>query len=180
MRIDALDSVITMSDPLQPLRLNALELMRQPGTERTIEIQVTAADLDVDHPDLRGDVGVLYDLESLDDGIMVKGTATIAWSGHCRRCLRLLNGAEVVMVDEIHQRELIDPDAFPIENNQLNLAPMTRESVLLALDTERLCRPDCAGLCPLCGINRNEGHCACDTTVRDNRWAALDELSLDE
>jgi uncharacterized protein len=51
---------------------------------------------------------------------------------------------------------------------------------LLELPNDVLCRDDCAGICPVCGIDRNAGTCDCDTTVRDDRWAALDGLQLDE
>lgn len=169
-----------MTDSLRPLRLNALELLRQPGTERTIRIRLTPAALGVEHPTLRGHIAIDYLLESLHDGIVVKGTASIDWAAPCRRCLVAVNGTAAVEVEELHQRDVTDPDAFAIENGQLDLAPMTRELMLLALDNERLCRADCAGLCAVCGSNHNETSCGCDNTVRDDRWAALDELSFED
>ena len=169
-----------MPDPLRPLRVNALELLRQPGSTRTVTAVFPAAALDVDHPLLDGDIEVEYDLEALSDGILVQGTAHVAWRGVCRRCLRPLDGVDTATVDELYQVELTDPDAFPIVNHQLDLAPMTRESVLLELDAERLCREECEGLCPVCGGDRNETSCGCDVTVRDERWAVLDALRLEE
>ena len=74
-------------------------------------------------------------------------------------------------------RRRVDPDAFPIEHGQLDLAPMVREEVLLAVPDAPLCRPDCAGLCPTCGADRNAAPCDCDTAVRDDRWAALDRAA---
>jgi uncharacterized protein len=167
-------------DPLRPLRVNALELLRQPGSERVIQDDISADALGIDHPLLRGDVGVDYRLESLADGIVVHGVARARWAGECRRCLKPIEGTDEIAVDELYQVELTDEDAFPIENNQLDLAPMTRELVLLALDEERLHAPDCAGLCPVCGSDRNEVDCGCDTTVRDDRWAVLDELKIED
>ena len=86
----------------------------------------------------------------------------------------------MAVVDERYQREVTDEDAYPIEGGQLDLAPMTRQLVLLELDDERLCRDDCAGLCPICGIDRNAETCDCDTTVKDDRWSALEGLVLDD
>ena len=169
-----------MPESLRPLRINALELLRQPGTERVIRDDISAHALGIEHALLRGDVGVDYRLESLNDGIVVHGVARARWEGECRRCLKPIGGTDVVEVDELYQIDLTDEEAFPIENNQLDLAPMTRELVLLSLDEERLHAPDCAGLCPACGRDRNEGECGCDTTVRDERWAALDELKLED
>ena len=57
---------------------------------------------------------------------------------------------------------------------------MVREVMLLELDGERVCRDECAGLCPVCGVDRNEATCDCVTEVRDERWAALDGLVVEE
>jgi uncharacterized protein len=89
-------------------------------------------------------------------------------------------GTAVGVVDELYQLELLDPDAFLIEDGQLDLAPLVRETVLLELDVERVCREDCAGLCPVCGVDRNESDCDCDTSVTDDRWAALEGFVPDE
>ncbi len=71
-------------------------------------------------------------------------------------------------------------EAFPIEHGQLDLAPMVRELILLELDIEVLCREECLGLCPVCGTDRNTTSCGCETAVRDERWAALAEIDLDD
>jgi uncharacterized protein len=52
-----------------------------------------------------------------------------------------------------------------------------REQVLLSLPARTLCQPDCKGLCPRCGVNRNETACSCDTGPSDPRWEALAGLS---
>ena len=74
-----------------------------------------------------------------------------------------LSGIDAVDIDELYQKTVIDPDAFIIEDGQLDLTPLVRETALLALDDERLCRPDCAGLCPTCGVDRNLERCDCRT-----------------
>ena len=128
------------------------------------------------HPALDGDVDLHLVLEALNDGIAVRGTIGVPWAGMCRRCLTPLTGVDSVEIDELYQKTVIDPDAFVIEDGQLDLNPLVRETALLALDDERLCRPDCAGLCPNCGIDRNVEQCDCDTEVRPTlgRWSALD------
>lgn len=169
-----------MSDPLRPLKVNAVELLRQPGAVRTIEADVPGAPLDVAHQRLAGDVEVRVRLDALNDGIAVSGTVSAPATGTCRRCLAEHDDAVVATVDELYQVEVTDEEAFPIEHGQLDLAPMVRELILLELDAEVLCRHDCRGLCPVCGIDRNAASCACDTDVRDERWAALAEIELDD
>jgi uncharacterized protein len=69
-----------------------------------------------------------------------------------------------------------DEDTYPLTGEQLDLAPLVRDALLLSLPLAPLCRPDCAGLCPVCGAELAEGPCGCDTTPTDPRWSALDDL----
>ena len=169
-----------MVDELRPLRINAIELLRQPGSECPVDATIPAEPLGVEHERLDGDIDVTLALESMNDGIVVRGVVSAPWNTACRRCLKDLSGVATVEVDELYQIELTDEDAYPIENGQLDLAPMVREFALIELDAEQVCQHDCAGLCPVCGINRNADSCECDTTVTDHRWAALDGLVLDD
>ena len=57
---------------------------------------------------------------------------------------------------------------------------MVREYVLLDLPDAPLCKDDCAGICPNCGIDRNMATCDCDTSATDPRWSALEGLKFDE
>lgn len=163
-----------MADPLRPLRINAVELLRQPGATRDVALDVDAASLDVEHDRLVGDIHVELRLTALNDGIDVDGTVSADWATVCRRCLIDVSGTAVGHVDELYQIEPLDPDAYMIEDGQLDLASLIRETALLELDTERVCRDDCAGLCPVCGVDRNVTDCSCDTSVSDGRWAALE------
>ncbi len=163
-----------MADPVRPLRINAVELLRQPGAVRDVSVDVAGEPLDAEHERLVGDIHVALRLTALNDGIDVDGTVSADWATVCRRCLVDVSGTAVGVVDELYQIEPLDPDAYLIEDGQLDLAPLVRETVLLELDTERLCRDDCAGLCPVCGVDRNATECTCDTSVTDERWAALE------
>jgi len=169
-----------MSDPLRPLRVHAVELLRQPGAVLDITVLIEAEPLGVVHDRLSGDVTVELKLEALNDGIRVVGEIVAPWASACRRCLKDVNGLARADVVELYQHEPTDSEAFLLEASQLDLAPMVREAILLELDRERVCRDDCGGLCPVCGIDRNEDECTCDTTVKDNRWSALDGLVLDD
>lgn len=168
------------SKALRPLRVNAVELLRQPGSVKPIDVSVAGGDLDVEHEALAGAVDVVVDLETMNDGIVVRGMVRAPWARPCRRCLRELSGVAIADVEELYQVEVIDTEAFPIVDNQLDLAPMARQAALLELDDERVCREDCAGLCPSCGTDRNTATCDCDNEVKDHRWAALDGLVLDD
>lgn len=72
--------------------------------------------------------------------------------------------------------EKADEDVF--DGKTIDLDPIVREQVLLALPMNVVCREDCKGLCPVCGQNLNEKKCACETKVVDPRLAALKNIKL--
>ncbi len=166
---------------LHVFRLNARELLRQPGLDKRIEVSLDASELGVDDGRISGPVGVDLHAVSTIDGITVRGRITMPWHAACRRCLAEVHGVTAIDVDEVYQDEVADgADAFEIEGDQIDLVPAIREYLLIELPDDPLCRDDCAGICPVCGIDRNTGSCSCDTTVRDERWAVLDELRFDD
>lgn len=160
-----------------PLIVNVIELLRWPGTTKDIEATIAVADLEFDDDAIVGDeVSVGFHLESMSNGISVRGRAHAHWSGSCRRCAAPVSSEMVVEMEELYQRDPNDPDAYPITNDQIDLVPMVREHVLLSVPLAPLCRPDCPGLCPLCGIDRAEAQCDCSDATLDPRWAVLDAL----
>ena len=166
---------------MTPLVLNVAELLRTPGSERDLELESSTAELELDtDPRLvPGPVRLDLHLGVLSDGIVVRGEIEARWTGECRRCLTPVGGPLLVDVQELYQNRVTDPEAFPIEQEQLDLRPMAREALLIEAPAAPLCRPDCAGICPLCGSDRNRTPCSCETRPVDNRWAALDALRDD-
>ncbi|HEX6702115.1 MAG TPA: DUF177 domain-containing protein [Gaiellaceae bacterium] len=63
-----------------------------------------------------------------------------------------------------------------LEDDRLDVGSWARDAVALALPDKILCRPDCAGLCPVCGLDLNAEPHAHEEDVTDHRWAALEEL----
>ena len=147
---------------------------------RQIAIELSATDLGIDDERVAGAVDVELEAVSSIDGIVVTGSISTPWRTACRRCLIDVVGTARILIDEVYQDHVGDDDAFQIEGDQIDMAPAVREYVLLELPDGPLCRDDCAGICPVCGIDRNEASCDCDTSVRDHRWAALDDLRLDD
>jgi uncharacterized protein len=100
-------------------------------------------------------------------------------SGPCMRCL----GHSEVEIDAA-ARELHDPQAPAADelrsdyvvDDRLEVGVWARDVIALELPDQILCRPDCAGLCPVCGKDLNEEpHEHADVEL-DPRWSALEEL----
>jgi uncharacterized protein len=162
----------------RPLVVNAAELLRRPGTERFLDCPIPASELGLTDSRFTPDdvIDVHLRLESLTDGIVVLGTIDVPWHGLCRRCLRSLSEVATSNVDELYQTVVTNPEAFEIADNQLDLVPMVRECALLDAPEAPLCRLDCAGLCPVCGIDLNEAGCDCVAPAVESQWAVLDQL----
>lgn len=62
------------------------------------------------------------------------------------------------------------------DGNAIDVDEIVKEQILLAVPTRMLCREDCKGICPQCGVDRNTGECNCVTEDIDPRWAALKNL----
>jgi uncharacterized protein len=73
---------------------------------------------------------------------------------------------------------LADADREPFDGRTIDLDPIVREQVLLALPVSVLCREDCKGLCAQCGQNLNEAECGCERKVVDPRLAVLRTIKL--
>ncbi len=106
----------------------------------------------------------------------------------CARCLDPVEHALKGQFDLLYRP--LGADAGPTEHSittseteigyyqggSLALEDVLREQVLLSLPARTLCREDCTGLCPRCGINLNSDTCSCDQTPSDPRWTALSDL----
>lgn len=68
-----------------------------------------------------------------------------------------------------------NPDTFFLDGDALNLSELLETCLILNMDSKRLCKPDCLGLCPTCGADLNEGPCACGRQT-DPRLAGLKQL----
>jgi uncharacterized protein len=99
--------------------------------------------------------------------------------GPCYRCL-----GDAVLEVPIHVREYQANDtegddelATPyLENDNLDVSAMARDAIALALPDKILCRPDCAGLCPVCGKDLNVEPHEHVEEVSDPRWEKLSQL----
>ena len=124
-------------------------------------------------------VHVKVRLESFSGGLRARGRVEAPWHGVCRRCSAPVLGYSNVAVNErfVDERGPGDEETYLVEHDFVDLAPLAHDALLLDLPLAPLCRSDCQGLCPYCGIDRNEGTCACQAPI-DPRWATLDGLQF--
>lgn len=131
-----------------------------------------------------GDAPVSFEgsVDWIDGGrVVISGTASVPWVGECRRCLTDASGMVVADVREIFEPEPTEGETYGLKGDVVDLEPMLREAIVLEFPIAPVvCTDDCKGLCPECGVNRNEVTCDCDTEVKDVRWAALENIKFEE
>lgn len=164
------------------MQFNVAQLLREPiGATRDYAI-----DADIVLEDERHRLMGRAELVRTDGGILVRAELTTPARYECSRCLASVAGGVRLRLEEEYLPAVAplngspvnkadEPEALLIdERHTLDLAEAARQAWLLAEPMQPLCRADCAGLCPVCGNNRNTDPCRCETI--DPRWAALEPL----
>lgn len=116
--------------------------------------------------------------------VVVRGSIEADLRQQCRRCLEPVHGRlseEVTLVfmpagpsGEVGDDG--DVRFFDERAGELDLSESIREELMLAIDPYVVCDPECRGLCPRCGANRNIETCSCTDEELDPRWDALRAL----
>ena len=163
------------------LRCNVSDLLHHPAARRPVHLETDASDLGGVGGARLGDAPLVVDvvLERVADGVVVRGTVRGTYVAQCSRCLGPISREITEPVRELFERRPIEGQTYPLDGEEIDLELPVRDAVLLDLPVAPLCRPDCRGLCPICGADRNEVSCDCDDTVPDPRWDALRELTFD-
>lgn len=160
------------------LDLRELPIRAGERVERRVPVQIdpiTIGGLSYDTL-VDGDVAVVS-VAHIGGGFLIAVEMAAQVYGSCSRCLR-----EVVLVVKAEQEEFVpqDPsdweaeDLSPfIEDLVVDVNGIGREALVLALPLKILCKDECPGLCPRCGLDLNEGRCDCATESMDPRWEKL-------
>jgi uncharacterized protein len=122
-------------------------------------------------------------LESVHEGVLATGTATVQLAGECARCLDPIGAPLEVELQELFvypESDAGEDEVSRLEGDLLDLEQVLREAVVLALPFRPVCREDCPGLCADCGARLADepGHSHAETI--DPRWAALRALTDDD
>lgn len=166
-------------NPRDPLVIDTRELGRRPGSMRKLSRTVQApAQLGVEVMGVPegADLELETRLESVVEGVLVTGTATVLATGECVRCLDPLERELHATFQELYvypeSGGADDEETVRLEGDLIDLEPVLRDAVVLALPLAPVCREDCRGLCPECGVRLDSDPEHRHDAV-DPRWAAL-------
>jgi uncharacterized protein len=166
---------------VQELRVSVAEILGYPGEYRDIRLdrpisgvrtalaRVTDAPV---HAELRA--------ESVVEGILMTGSVRAGTTLSCARCLDEFPSEVGLELCELFagpgHEPSVEDEAYPVEGKEIDLEPMLRDALTLALPLHPLCREECPGLCARCGRRLDVGSCDCFQEETDPRWAELDAL----
>jgi uncharacterized protein len=119
-------------------------------------------------------------LESLHDGILVTATVDAPTEGECIRCLDPISDEVQVEIAELFAYSEDEAFDYTVVDEQVDLEPLVRDAVVLALPFQPVCRPDCPGLDPETGEKLADFPDREPAERIDPRWSALEALRSDE
>ncbi|NPC95574.1 DUF177 domain-containing protein [Nocardioides sp. zg-DK7169] len=174
-------------DPRAPLVLDTRELGRRPGSQQQLTLSVPAPpDLGIEVLKVPEGAPVELDLrlEAVMEGVLVTGTAKAVLEGECVRCLEEIDDEidvrfqELFVYDDLRDKDADDEDngVSNLQDDLLDLEPLLRDAVVLALPFQPLCQDDCPGLCTECGARLADDPDHQHEEAIDPRWAGLTAL----
>jgi uncharacterized protein len=176
----------TQKHPSSPLVIDVTRLGRSPGAMFSVQDRVPSPSrigLDLVAIERGGLLDLDLRLESVSEGVLVSGTVTGPTAGECARCLNQLAGhIEVSLTelfaypDSVTDATTEDDELGRVIDSTVDLEQAIIDAVGLALPLSPVCRPDCPGLCPQCGIPLATAEPGHHHEQIDPRWAKLVEM----
>jgi len=172
--------------PQSKLVLDLRGLARHPGEMIRKHLDVSApGDLAVALASVPEGSPLVIDLtcESAGDGVLVRGSAGATLTCQCARCLTHFEQSGQFTFDELYFYPGKGPDddegdALFVVDDCVDLDPVLRAAIVLSLPFAPLCRPDCAGICPQCGVDMNEHPGHAHEMAPDTRWDKLRDVQI--
>jgi uncharacterized protein len=178
------------------MRIDVTDLLGRPGATRRVDRSLARDEIGEPAPAwgpadeaLRGDLHLDVHLEMLVDGLLVRGELRFRTNEPCARCVTDVIGDHEVAVSEMYvdparveedeDEELESGYELHVAEAYIDIEALVRDAILAVLWGRTLCTPECAGLCPRCGADRNVADCGHEREQpADPRWAVLESLDV--
>jgi uncharacterized protein len=145
-------------------------------TTRQVQEEARTLDEDLEIDFLRGEI----QFTRVNRGIFAQGHLDTQVQMTCVRCLEPFSYPLDVEIAERYVFSRQEGDEEPIyiipADGMIDITEPTRQQIWVSLPIRPLCRPDCQGLCPHCGVNLNHESCTCQEEAVDPRLALLKQL----
>ncbi|WP_299448030.1 DUF177 domain-containing protein [uncultured Phascolarctobacterium sp.] len=163
------------------IKINVAQIKKRLVGEKSLVFELTPAELEISPQEMAidGTVQLTGSISNAGDVLLLQAVMEAKVQRTCGRCLKEFLGvtkAEIVEKFYPASAENIENDAFVYDSDVIDITEPLREGLLLAEPMQALCKPDCRGLCTVCGADLNDGDCGCDRLTVDPRLAALKQF----
>jgi uncharacterized protein len=138
-----------------------------------------------------GDLTLVVQVTEEQGSVFARGELSGWVHVACSRCLgparlrlaepfatTFLPHAEHVEAETELELNEADLDVAVYRGEEIDLTPVVRDQLVLAVPLAPLCAEDCRGLCPRCGADLNQSACSCPPAAPDPRFAALERITF--
>lgn len=161
------------------LKINIHDIRQHKAAQISDTLVIDAGDLDL--PELPGvdwkPLSFAFVLTNAGNLFILQGKVEGDLDLECSRCLKpIVHRLEVDVLEQFSRNPQGDEDIHLFFGEEIDVAGVLRDSILLNLPVKPLCSPNCRGLCPHCGTDLNQESCQCNPSAVDPRLAVLEKL----
>ncbi|MBF5000144.1 DUF177 domain-containing protein [Nocardia sp. BSTN01] len=163
--------------------LDTRSLGRAPGSIRQVHRVVTAPEkigLDLIAIPAGAEIDLDLTLQAVSEGVLVTGSVSTPIEGECSRCLESFTDDLELEITELFaypdsatEQTTEEDEIYRLVDDMIDIEPVVTDAVGLELPLQPLCEPDCAGLCPECGVRMAIAGPDHTHEILDPRWAGL-------
>ncbi len=120
----------------------------------------------------------------VDENVILNGTIKYNFADECARCLMpfdntVTTGFDALLLRHLDEDDLSDEIRLKITDGCVDLEEIIKQMIYLSMPMKSLCKKDCEGICPNCGVNLNIEKCKCNEKSTDPRFDKLKEMLKD-
>lgn len=120
----------------------------------------------------------------IDEDVILNGEIEYSFADECARCLTPFDNTVTTKFEALLTRQLDENDdsdeiKLKITDGCVDLEETIKQMIYLSMPMKSLCKKDCMGICPSCGVNLNNEECKCNSNLADPRFDKLKDLLKD-
>ena len=163
------------------MKINIASVLRNDGASKTFSGNVELGTFDYIGSTLAFDnpLTVEGEVKNIGGAIEISATITGEYKTDCSRCGKDVCGKLTAELFESLDSEFseIDEECVSVSGNVIDISGSIQAAIFSSIPMQFLCKEDCKGLCPVCGIDLNNNECNCEVEVYDPRFAIFRNLS---
>lgn len=159
------------------MKINVQDIKEDLGAFKEVKIEEEAVDIELEDREIMisEPAQMKFQIVNTDESFLVTGKIDLNLAVKCSRCLKAFDMQLNIEIEETVSKDRIEGGSEAV----IDIEEEINDNIMVAIPMQPICDEECAGLCPNCGKNLNEGDCDCFMHTVDPRLAKLEEL-LDE